>query len=80
MGEFALYGAPLSLSNTGSWDLYNKDKKNFYEIHGGLPSQSPYNDGRAYNFWSNYLPFLSQELGESSTINNNPTGNVPVIR
>ena len=72
IGDFALYGAPKSLSNIGAWTVYSMNQKNFYEMHSGLTSPSPYKDGRAYKFWQNYLPYLSNELGGSSSQLPNP--------
>ena len=57
IGDFAYLGRP----NVDIWQLYNKEKKNFYNINGGYSSQNrPKSE-----FWTDYLPFLSSKLPEN---------------
>ena len=61
MGEFTVYGAPISLTNSATWNEYNRDRKNYYNLYGGF-SSSNYKGGHASQFWYNYLPNLVQNL------------------
>ena len=40
IGEFVYYGAPISISNSGTWNLYNVKDKNYYNIFSGFSSSA----------------------------------------
>ena len=60
-GDFSLYGAPISLTNNDAWGLYNRGTKNYFEINSGT-SNANYNNGKASEFWSKYLPFINSKI------------------
>ena len=52
------YFPPFSI---GAWNVYNTQKKNYFEINSGL-SGFEYKDGHAARFWNEYLPYLCQQF------------------
>ena len=66
IGEFTIYGAPISLTNSATWNEYNRDRKNYYNLYGGF-SSSNYKGGHASQFWYNYLPNLVQNLKDNDS-------------
>ena len=45
----------------GAWNVYNTQKRNYFEINSGL-SGLEYKNGHAARFWNEYLPYLCQEF------------------
>ena len=68
VGEFAYYGAPISLSNIGAWKLYDKEIRNYFNIYGSYAS-SEYKRNEPEEFWSNYLPSMSAQIAQIEMLN-----------
>ena len=61
--------------NSGTWNLYTAENKNYYNIYGGFSSSS-YKGGKALDFWTKYLPNIASKLSNNRNSIMGHTGKV----